>query len=167
MSPLDKIHELPVYKKAELLFQLVHSLVASLPEEDHFIQGTKNLMLEDVMIIPTKIAGAEGGDLYSLRMQNAAIIREHAMHLQAQVGSLRSHDEYKTLEYITIIRNEIDAFRLLFIEWVKGFDTSNHYWDSWELFNPPGAIQPIENVMEDDDDFDMGDFLEFDDDDDF
>lgn len=166
MSPLDKIHQLPVYKKAELLFQLVHSLVASFPDEDHFIQDTKNLMLEAAMTIPTKIAGAEGGDLFSLRMQNAAIIREHAMNLQVLLGSLRFHEEYKALEYIAIIRNEIEAFRLLFIEWIKGFDTSNHYWDSWELFNPPGAIQPLENNL-DEDSFDLSDFLDFDDDDDF
>jgi hypothetical protein len=40
--------------------------------------------------------------------------------------------EYKDLEYVKLIRNEIDAFRLLFIEWVKNFDTSNYYWDEWE-----------------------------------
>lgn len=161
---LDEIKNLPIYQKAELLFQLVQSLVASLPEEDEYIQATKHLMMEDAMIIPAKIAGAEGGDMYSIRMQNAAIIREHAMHLYVQVGSLRFHKEYKDLEYVKLIRNEIDAFRILFIEWVKNFDTANYFWDEWELFNPPGAIPPIESTFNDDDDFDINEFMDFDDD---
>lgn len=78
--PLDQTKNLPIYQKAELIFQLVESLVTSLPEEDDYIQGTKHFMMEDATIILAKIAGAEGGDLYSIRMQNAAIIREHAMH---------------------------------------------------------------------------------------
>ena len=97
------------------------------------------------MIILPKIAGAEGGAIYSIRMQYAAIIRDHAMHLYVQVGSLRFHENYKDLEYVELIRTEIDAFRLLFIAWVESFDTTNYFWDDWGLFNPPGAIPPIEN----------------------
>ncbi|WP_298308590.1 hypothetical protein [Flavobacterium sp.] len=160
---LDELKKLPIYQKAELLFQLVQSLVASLPEEDEYIQATKHLMMEDAMIIPAKIAGAEGGDMYSIRMQNAAIIREHAMHLYVQVGSLRFHKEYKDLEYVKLIRNEIDAFRLLFIEWVKSFDTTNYYWDEWELFNPEGATPRVDDGLNEG--FDINDFLDFDDDD--
>ena len=126
MSRLDPTRQLSIYQKAELLYQLVESIVASLPEEDEYIQNTKHLMLEDAMIIPAKIAGAEGGDLYSIRMQNAAIIREHVMHLYVQVGDLRFHDAYKNIEYIQLIRKEINEFRLLFIEWVESFDTNKH-----------------------------------------
>jgi len=50
MSHLDKTHHLPLFQKAELIYQLVESLVASLPEEDEYIQATKNLMREDAMI---------------------------------------------------------------------------------------------------------------------
>lgn len=162
---LDKSRALPIYQKAELIFKLVQSLIASLPEEDDYIQQTKHLMLEDAMIITTKIAGAEGGNMYSIRMTNAAIIRDHAMHLHLQVGSLRFHKKYKDLEYVALIRSEIDAFRLLFIEWVKSFDTNNYYWDEWELFNPPNALRPEENLFNDsDDDFDINDYLDFDED---
>jgi len=162
MSRLDQAHNLPLYKKAQLIFQLVEGLVASLPEEDLYLQDSKHFMLEDVMMLSAKIAGAEGGDLYSIRMQNAALIREHAMHLYVQVGSLRMHENYKDLEYVQLIRKEIDEFRLLFIEWVESFDTNNHIWDEWGLFNPPGAIPPSEENSSDDD-FDPNDF--FDDDD--
>lgn len=159
MSRLDKTHNLPLYQKAQLIFQLVESLVASLPEEDEYIQDTKHFMREDALVIPAKIAGAEGGDLYSIRMQNAAIIRNHAMHLYVQVGSLRMHKNYKELEYVQLIRKEIDEFRLMFIEWVESFDANNHIWDEWGLFNPPGAIPPSEQDSYDDD-FDPNDFFD-------
>ena len=167
MSRRDKTHDLAIFKKAELIFQMVQSLLESLPEDDEYIQATKHLMLEDAMIIPAKIAGAEGGDLYSIRMQNAAIIRDYAMHLYVQVGSLRFNKKYKNIEYVSLIRTEIDAFRLLFIEWVASFDTNNHIWDDWGLFNPAGAIAPEENNFNDnaDSDFDSSDFLDFDDED--
>lgn len=162
MSHRNKIHNLPIYQKAELIYQLVESLVTSLPEDDEYIQQTKHLMCDDAMIIPAKIAGAEGGDIYSIRMQNAAIIRDHAMHLYTQVGSLRLHENYKELEYVNLIREELNAFRLLFIEWIEGFDTSNYIWDDWGLFNPPGAIPPSDNYN--DSSFNERDFFEDDED---
>lgn len=161
---LDKSRELPIYKKSEQIFSLVESLLASIPEEDDYLQATKHMMRDDAMIISAKIAGAEGGNLYSIRMQNAAIIRDHAMHLYVQVGSLRFHKSFKEVEYVKLIRKEIDEFRLLFIEWVASFDTNNHYWDEWGLFNPPGAIPPSEDETYNDDDFDINDFLNDDDD---
>lgn len=162
---LDKSRELPIYKKSEQIYSLVESLLASIPEEDDYLQATKHMMRDDAMIISAKIAGAEGGNLYSIRMQNAAIIRDHAMHLYVQVGSLRFHKSFKEVEYVKLIRKEIDEFRLLFIEWVESFDTNNHYWDEWGLFNPPGAIPPSEDETYNDDDFDINDFLNDDDDD--
>ncbi len=160
MSRLDETHQLPLFQKAELIYQMVKSLVASLPEDDEYIQATKHFMTEDAMIIPAKIAGAEGGDLYSIRMQNAAIIRDHAMHLYVQVGSLRMHKNYKELEYVQLIRKELDDFRLLFIEWVANFDTNNYIWDDWGLFNPPGAIPPSDEDTYNDDDFNIDDFFD-------
>lgn len=73
-----------------------------------------------------------------------------------------------------ILRNTIDDFRLLFIDWVKTFDCSNYIPDSWGLFNPIGVFP--EDFFKDDngipydsketkEDFDNPNFLEsFDDD---
>ncbi len=135
---------LPIYQKAELIYQLVESLVASLPEDDDYIQSTKGFMREDALIMTAKIAGAEAGGLYSIKMQNAALIREHAMHLYVQVGSLRFMPSFEQPEYVTLIRAEIEAFRELYIDWVAGFDKSDYIWDEWELFNPPGAVRGID-----------------------
>ncbi len=138
----DSLEKLPIYKKAELILNLINSLLETIPEDNDYLNATKYLMRDDIAIICAKIAGAEGGDLYSIRMQNAAIIRDYAMHLYVQVGSLRFQDDFEEKEYVELIRKEIEAFRFLFIDWVSSFDKSNYIWDEWELFNPPGAIPP-------------------------
>lgn len=140
MSKYDKTKKLPIYQKAELLFQLVESLAASLPEDNELVQNMKEIIRADVMMLPAKIAGAEAGNIYSIRMQNAAIIRYHAMSLYTQVGGLSLYDNSIDVSFTTLIRTEIENFRLLFIDWVHHFDTSNYIWDEWELFNPKGAI---------------------------
>jgi hypothetical protein len=158
---IQKEENLPIYKKAEHIFQLVESLVSILPEDDEYFNETKHFMTGDAMFICAKIMGAEGGDLYCIRMQNAALIRKAAMDLYVHVGGLRMFDNFKDKNYIPLIRQEIEEFRLLFIEWVASFDTSNYIWDEWELFNPKGAIPPNPNDYQDPinfDDFDFDDF---------
>lgn len=155
MPKYDKTHKLPIYQKAELLFQLVESLAASLPEENELLQSMKEIMRADAMLLPAKIAGAEAGNIYSIKMQNAAIIRFHAMSLYTQVGGLSLYHESIDSSFTNLIRLEIENFRLLFIDWVASFDKSNYIWDDWELFNPKGAITPT--------DFDSFDYDNFND----
>lgn len=144
MPNYDKTNLLPIYQKAELLFQLIESLAASLPEDNELLQSMKEIMRANAMMLPAKIAGAEAGNIYSIRMQNAAIIRFHAMSLYTQVGGLSLYDESIDNVFTNHIRTEIENFRLLFIDWVNGFDKSDYIWDDWELFNPKDAIPPTD-----------------------
>ena len=75
------------------------------------------------------------------------------MSLYTQVGGLSLYDESIDTSFTNLIRTEIESFRLLFIDWVSSFDTSNYIWDEWELFNPKGAIPPIDFDSFDYDDF--------------
>lgn len=128
---MKKLNTLLIYQKAINLVTSMHSLMSTIPEDDEFLQHSKGMMMEDAMVMAAKIAGVEGGDLYSIGMQNAAIIRSHAMHLYVQIGSLRFHEGFKDVEYVSLLRKELEEFRLLFIEWVDSFDTTNHIWDEW------------------------------------
>ena len=127
-------------------------------------------MMEDAMTIPTKIAGAEAGDLYDLRMENAAIIRKAARDLYVQAGSLRFEECIPDKDYILLLRKEINEFRLLFIDWVASFDMWNYIKDDWGLFNPPGVNahdkDPDEDIPFNSDDFFNFDADDFDDEDD-
>ncbi|MFV8345887.1 hypothetical protein [Flavobacterium sp. ZB4P13] len=151
-------------QKAEQIIKLTQGLVQIVPADNEFLQETTvRFMLENAMIIPAKIAGAEAGDLYDLRMENAAIIRKAARELYVQAGSLRFEEDITDKDYIILLRKEIDEFRLLFIEWVTGFDMWNYIKDEWGLFNPPG-VSAHDKDPDDDIPFNPKDFFDFDDD---
>jgi hypothetical protein len=165
MSKLDKTHQMPIYQKAEQIFKLTEALIQIIPKEDDFLQETTvRFMMEDAMIIPAKIAGAEAGDLYDLRMENAAIIRKAARDLYVHAGSLRFEESITDKDYILLLRNEIDEFRLLFIDWVASFDMWNYIKDDWGLFNPPG-VNAHDKDPDADISFNPDDFFNFDEDD--
>jgi hypothetical protein len=90
-------------------------------------------------------------------MENAAIIRHHARALQTSVHSLTMFG-YKEESYFKVLRNEIDEFRLLFIDWVAGFDQWNYIIDRWGLFNPPG-VTAHDHDPDDDIPFDPADYF--------
>ncbi len=56
---------------------------------------------------------------------------------------------FKAFEYFEIVRNLIEEYRLLFIDWVAKFDKWNYIIDRWGLFNPPG-IGPFDKDPDDD-----------------
>lgn len=91
------------------------------------------------MIIPAKIASASAYDiLYDIKMQNAAIIRKAAIELITDVRGIQMCG-FKDIEYLDLLRNDIELFRILFTEWVKTFDCRNYITNRWGLFNPPGV----------------------------
>lgn len=166
MEELDEIHNMPIYQKAEQIFKLTEGLIHVVPADNDFLQETTvRFMLENAFTIPVKIAGAEGGDLYDLRMENAAIIRKAARELSVQAGSLRYEEGITDTDYIDLLRSTIDEFRLLFIDWVAGFDQWNYIKDSWGLFNPPG-VNAHDEDPDDDIPFDPKDFFDNNSDDD-
>lgn len=138
ISSRKKIENLPVYVKAREIYHTVRQITDLIPDEDEFLSEIKAIILEDAMIIPAKIAGAEGGDLYDIRMENAAIIRKAANDLKIQNHNLEMSG-FEHVDYYKIVRKQIDEFRLLFIDWVAGFDKTNYIVDRWGLFNPPGV----------------------------
>ena len=48
---------------------------------------------------------------------------------------------YISFEYVVyyqIVRDLIEEYRLLFIDWVAGFDKWDYIIDRWGFFHPPG-----------------------------
>lgn len=154
----DRVENLPIYKKGEEIFQVVNQIAELIPDDDDHLQHIKGQMLGDAMLLTVKIAGAEGGDLYDLRMESAAIIRKAARDLMVTNHSLEMFG-FKEVEYFDIVRDLIEEYRLLFIEWVAGFDQWNYIIDRWGLFNPPG-VGPFDKDPDDDIPFNPDDFFE-------
>jgi len=159
----EKYRKLPVYKKSEELYELANVIVEAIKEDDQ-----KDWLVSEIvgnaMLIQAKIAGAEGGGLYSLRMQNAVLIKYAAYNmLNAVVGSemfgLNNED------YVDLMREKIEEFRIEFVAWIHGFDKSYDIPDDWAIRYDTSTPEQedLEKLMFDDEKFEADDF----DDDDF
>ena len=128
-----KLEALPVYKKALEILDLTQQIVDTFNDEDH-AKIHRQIMLEDATIIPAKIAGAEAMDDYILKMENATIIKIHARSLLTQTSSAKYLD-LQDERYLKLLRDEIEAFRLLFKEWISTFENgTTKEGDGWGLF---------------------------------
>lgn len=62
MSKRDELLQFPLYQKAEQILKITQGLVEIVPTDNEFLQETTvNFMLENALIIPAKIAGAQAG----------------------------------------------------------------------------------------------------------
>jgi hypothetical protein len=143
-----KPEKLPVYLKGKEIFDMVSKIADLIPENDEYLKEVKACMLSDAAQLTVKVAGAEAAGLYDLKMENAAIIRKAARDLMVQQHSLDMFG-FEYVEYYKIIRELIEEYRLLFIDWVAGFDKWDYIIDRWGLFNPPG-IGPFDKDPDDD-----------------
>ena len=139
---------LPIYRKGKEIFDMVSKIADLIPENDEYLKEVKAFMLSDAAQLTVKVAGAEAAELYDLKMENAAIIRKAARDLMVQQHSLDMFG-FEYVEYYQIVRDLIEEYRLLFINWVAGFDKWDYVIDRWGLFNPPG-IGPFDKDPDDD-----------------
>ncbi|WP_332914495.1 hypothetical protein [Algoriphagus boritolerans] len=91
------------------------------------------MMMEDAMIMSAKFAGAEGVNDYIHKMENATIMKVHARHLNSMTYQL-AMEETHAEEHLNLLREAIEEFKILFVAWVKGFDSQDRYDDGWGLF---------------------------------
>lgn len=160
MAHQDEIENLPLYKKGEEIYELASKIVDLIPSDDEKLQFAKQEILTNALLLMIKVAGAEAAKLYDIKMESAAIIRKAAHTLLLQYHQLKIYG-FEEVEYYDMVRDLIEEYRLLFIDWVASFDKTNYIVDRWGLFNPPG-VGPNDKNPEDDLPFNIDDF-EFDD----
>jgi hypothetical protein len=146
-STFNSYKKLSVYKKAEDIADIIDKLSLFINESiENNLEDAELLMaksyVDDIVgnsyLICAKIAGAEAVDLYDLKMENAAIIRKAAREISTNCSGLKMFD-IQGFDYLNLLREEIELFRVEFAEWVKTFDPWNYIIDRWGLFNPPGV----------------------------
>lgn len=145
----DKLEQMPLYQKAIEILEIVDRIVQLVPEENEFTATVASNMYEDALQLAPKIAGAEGVDLFDIKMENATIIRKCARDIYVGCNGFLV-EGFNEVEYLEMLRAQIEEFRVLFAEWVKTFDQWNYVIDRWGLFNPPGVnyddIDPDDNI---------------------
>jgi hypothetical protein len=159
---LDKYRQLPVFKKAEELLELAQAIVEAIKEDDHkeWLAGE---IIGNAMMVQAKIANAEGGGLYSLRMENAVLIKYAVYNMRNAVISTEMFG-LNNEDYVELMREKIEEFRIEFVAWIRGFDKSNDIPDNWAIrFDTSTPEQEkLEELMFDDDKFDFDNFDESD-----
>lgn len=147
-----------LYGKGMEIVEVVEKICALIPEDNEHLAETRNWMRADAHQMVAKISGAEAGELYDLKMEAAAVIRKSARDLMVQKHSLAMFG-FEEVEYFQIVRDLIEEYRVLFIEWVATFDRWNYVIDRWGLFNPPG-VGPHDKDPDDDIPFDPNDIFD-------
>ncbi len=145
---LSSPQDLPIFRKGLEIYEIARTIVDLVPEDNPQLQLTRQFIIEDALNLTVKVAGAEGADLYDIKMEAAAIIRKSARDLVVHLRGLEIYG-FKEIHYLDLIRQGVEEYRLLFIEWVKDFDQWNYIIDRWGLFNPPG-VGPFDPDPEDD-----------------
>src|ERR1700742_2633563 len=156
---LEKWEKLPVYQRAQELFDLADVISESLKESDKKDHLAREMM-SNAMLIQAKIAGAEGAGLYSIRMENAVLIKLAVRDMFNAVG-FSSMAKLNEQDYADLMREKVEEFRLVFVDWIRGFDKTYDIPDNWAIrFDTSTPEQEkLEELMFDDDRF----FNEFDD----
>lgn len=139
---------LPIFVKGREIFDVVRNICELFPEDNPHLQFVKEELLTDAAVLSVKVGGAEAAKLYDLKMEAAAIIRKAANDLMVQNHSLEMFG-FKHTDYFNIVRDLLEEYRLLFIDWVAGFDKWHYVIDRWGLFNPPG-VGPFDKDPDDD-----------------
>lgn len=152
----DEIKKLPIYQKGYEIAELVRNILELADPDNEDLQRVCADMMGDAYNLAVKVAGAEGAGLYDIKMENATIIRKSARELVVNTHGLDMFG-FEHPEYYPLIREAVEEYRLLFIEWVAGFDQWDYIVDRWGLFNPPG-VGPHDKDPDDDIPFDPDDF---------
>lgn len=137
----------PIHQKAQEILELTDKVIELIPD-DGPMSEYRTWMNEAALTICSKLAGAFAMDLYDLKMENATLIRKSARDLLTICSGLEMMD-FKDVDYLQLIRDAIEEFRLLFVDWVTGFDQWDYVIDRWGLFNPPG-VNPDDKDPDDD-----------------
>ncbi|WP_316830262.1 hypothetical protein [Pedobacter aquatilis] len=119
-----------LYNQARIVYKYSALFCETL--EGEMAQITANLIMQNVMMLCPKIVGAEGANIYIVRMENASIIRTNCKELETQVKAAEMFEICKP-DYLEIVLDELDKFKLLFIKWVKSFE-KDEFEDDWGLY---------------------------------
>ena len=146
-------NRLAIYQKGKEIYYLVFKITELFDTDNDDLRFIKRDLIHNASLLSVKVAGVCNIELYDLKMEAATIIRRAANDLFVQYHSLRMFG-FEEAEYFLIVRELINEYRLLFIEWVKTFDPWDYSIDRWGLFNPPG-VGPFDHDPDDDIPFDL------------
>jgi hypothetical protein len=138
---MDRYRKLPVFQKAEEILELAKIIAETLKEDDK-----KEHLASEIL--------SNAGGLYSLKMQNAVLIKI-AAHDMLNAVIFAAMVEINEEDYVQLMRDKVEEFRLVFVDWIRGFDKSYDIPDNWAIrFDSSTPEQEkLEDLMFDEDKF--------------
>ena len=137
-----KIHGKALFRKAVEILNLTESLCDVLPEDVN-AETSKQMMLQNAMVVPSKIKGAMAVDeIYSLVMESAVLIKINMMELKNHLWATSNIFDLEE-KYPDVLRLEIEEFKKIFIQWVTSFNKQDDLPDEWHLFNDPSSFPAV------------------------
>ena len=129
----ERISAMPIMLKAKQIGRLVSYICETLPPED-LAHHYREIMQSDAGIISGKVSSVEGCSVFSVKMENAVLIKLAAKNLLSQMSGLRLLG-YSDPRYIRLLCDEIEEFRVLFVAWISTFDRRCDLRDGWGIFH--------------------------------
>ncbi len=129
----EKLQQHPLLKQAKEVLNIVDALLDTCNKETSELY--ESTLRGSAMIIVAKLHSSLASDNYLLCMQNAAIIRDHGEYLRLSNHILSASGAFDE-KYVAMFRQEMETFRLLFIDWAKEIHRmENDLEDEWGLFS--------------------------------
>lgn len=116
------------------LFGLVIAFSENLADDNEATHqsSTKSLIYQNALIVAPKIMGAVSVESYTLKMENAALIRSNCRQMMEQINFavlMGWADE----TYKQVIEDSLDQLKGYFKIWVATFER-DEYPDDWGMF---------------------------------
>lgn len=125
----------PLFKQAEEASHTLDTLLESGRQSGDHMESFTSSLSGAMMVLMAKLYAALHSDSYLVCMQNAAIIRNEAEYLRLSQHMLNSSRDYDRA-YVSVFREDMEKFRVLFIEWAKEIRKMDKdgIEDEWGLF---------------------------------
>ncbi|MCB0447095.1 MAG: hypothetical protein KDD03_06215, partial [Gelidibacter sp.] len=150
--------------KAKEIEKVVASLIefirdSELPHADdvdlELMEGKFVEMMTNAKEITSYIVSASRPNTpYDYAMENAVFIKTAAFELLGDSAYIEELG-FKDIDYLDLLYDEIEALRVLFVDWIETFPRWRYGSDNeWNLFNPEGIdiiyLNQNDNIDEDD-----------------
>ncbi len=125
----------PLFKQAKEASHTLETLLETGKQAEDHMESFTSSLTGAMMVLTAKLYAALHSDSYLVCMQNAAIIRNEAEYLRLSSHMLNSSSDYDRA-YVSVFREDMEKFRILFSEWVKEIRTMDKdgIEDEWGLF---------------------------------
>jgi hypothetical protein len=121
----------PVFKKAMEIYGVTRAIVDTIHMEND-VWDLRQTMLSNATQLGSKIAAAEGGELFHIRMECAYQIKIAAKELITNIRQCQL-EELTDERYLSLLTEQIDDFRISFTAWTCTFDPTHDIDDGWKI----------------------------------